>query len=88
MRGQCIKIEDLLLKLSCSRVRAGNWESFLLTPRQLNYAANDALAGVNIAAAIAIEVMLEQAIDLEEATDMQIYCMHLITSIFVPLLLL
>lgn len=30
------------------RLRAGDWEALTLTPRQVDYAANDALVGVNI----------------------------------------
>ena len=37
------------------RVRAGDWEADVLTARQVSYAANDALAAVNVALAAAAE---------------------------------
>ena len=37
------------------QVRTSDWESETLTPRQITYAANDALVGINVALAMAIE---------------------------------
>ncbi len=42
--------------MCCCRIRAGNWEADELSVRQLEYAANDALAAVNVGLAMAAEI--------------------------------
>ncbi len=50
------------------RIRASDWESQFLSPRQIDYAANDALVGINIGLALALEVAGHR-ISLEDGED-------------------